>query len=131
MIRITRGVLSFVQGLSGLACMGCALIETLRLVGPANVPNVGPYTFLLLAMAALAVFIVAWVADAFLSGLDVSRPSRRFIEFGAAAQSKVVDLDLCRRLADRDNRGLRGWIRSLPNAVSRVAQPFLRPRSER
>ena len=108
MIRIARAVLLSVRAFSALSCMGFALIETLRLVGPANVPGVGRYTFLALAIAALAVWIAARVIDALLSRLN-RRPrlDRRAIELGAAAWPKVVDLDLYRRLAGRDNR--RRW----------------------
>lgn len=104
MIRIARAVVSSVRTLSALACMGCALIEILRLAGPANVPEVGRYTFLTLAIATFSVAIAAHVIGLGLSRLRPSRHDRRAVEFGAAAQPKVVDLDLCRRIAARENR---------------------------
>jgi hypothetical protein len=105
-IRIARAMLSPLRDLSALACMGFALIEALRLAGPANVPEVGPWTFLALALVALAVSVAAHLIDIVLSRLDQPvRLDRRAGELGAAARPKVVDLDLYRRLAGRDGRG--------------------------
>lgn len=104
MIRIAHALASSVRTLAALAFMGCALIETLRLAGPANVPEVGRYTFLALTIAAFAIAVAAHVIEIVLPPLPPTRPDRRAVEFGAAARPKVVDLDLCRRIAARENR---------------------------
>lgn len=104
MIRIAHALVSSIRTLAALACMGCGLIETLRLAGPANVPEVGRYTFLALAIAAFAVAICAQVIGLVLPRPNPARPDRRAVEFGAAARPKVVDLALCRRIAARATR---------------------------
>jgi len=76
-----RPLLATVRALAtvaALGAMGCALIETLRIAGPQNIPYVGPYVFVACALAAAAVAAIAHEID-----LVLSRRSRRESEAAA------------------------------------------------